>query len=288
MARQVPGERQRAGAADGRRRGRPAPRGVGGRPSVARPGKITRSSHSSSSHAVAADGSRSAAGARARRRSPGQTIDAARRGPAGSGGAPSPTSAIAIAIDGGPSRAAAGGDGIDEQSVPGRSSWWIGSRRPVRSSDFGASWLGGSLRSARGPDPTADCPWGRCARAMNPDSAVGLGGADTLRVARDCSATSAGLCPTGETAMTTAMPELRYDEGLANTIAAESRMSFIDGEKGVLEYVGIDIDALARNSTFEETVYLLWHGRLPTRRRAGRVLRGDPRRVRASRAAGRD
>ncbi|MCP3902092.1 MAG: citrate synthase [Planctomycetes bacterium] len=65
--------------------------------------------------------------------------------------------------------------------------------------------------------------------------------------------------------MTTATPELRYDEGLANTIAAKSRMSFIDGAKGVLEYVGIDIDTLARKSTFEETVYLLWHGQLPTR-----------------------
>jgi len=54
------------------------------------------------------------------------------------------------------------------------------------------------------------------------------------------------------------------DQGLANTIAAESKMSFIDGQNGVLEYVGIDIDALARNSTFEESVYLLWHCRLPT------------------------
>jgi citrate synthase len=40
-------------------------------------------------------------------------------------------------------------------------------------------------------------------------------------------------------------------------------MSFIDGEKGILEYVGIPIDALARNSTFEETVFLLWNCRLP-------------------------
>ncbi|MCH8261098.1 MAG: citrate synthase [Planctomycetes bacterium] len=54
------------------------------------------------------------------------------------------------------------------------------------------------------------------------------------------------------------------DQGLANTIAAESKMSFIDGQNGVLEYVGIDIDALARNSTFEESVYLLWHFRLPS------------------------
>jgi citrate synthase len=55
-----------------------------------------------------------------------------------------------------------------------------------------------------------------------------------------------------------------FDKGLANTIVAESRMSFIDGQRGVLEYVGIDIDSLARNSTFEECVYLLWNGELPS------------------------
>ncbi len=65
------------------------------------------------------------------------------------------------------------------------------------------------------------------------------------------------------TTASTTMP--KFDKGLANTIAAESAMSYIDGTNGVLEYVGIDIDALARNSTFEETVYLLWHRALPTR-----------------------
>ncbi len=64
--------------------------------------------------------------------------------------------------------------------------------------------------------------------------------------------------------MTTATSTNMIDQGLANTIAAESKMSFIDGQNGVLEYVGIDIDALARNSTFEESVYLLWHCRLPS------------------------
>ena len=62
-----------------------------------------------------------------------------------------------------------------------------------------------------------------------------------------------------------AAPTPIFDKGLANTIAAETQMSFIDGGKGVLEYVGIDIDSLARNSTFEETVYLLWNRRLPNR-----------------------
>ena len=57
----------------------------------------------------------------------------------------------------------------------------------------------------------------------------------------------------------------RFDKGLTDTIAAESAMSYIDGANGVLEYVGLEIDTLARNSTFEEVVYLLWHQKLPTR-----------------------
>lgn len=64
--------------------------------------------------------------------------------------------------------------------------------------------------------------------------------------------------------MTTAPSAPVFDKGLANTIAAETEMSFIDGQNGVLEYVGIEIDALARNSTFEEVVYLLWNRTLPT------------------------
>ena len=52
-------------------------------------------------------------------------------------------------------------------------------------------------------------------------------------------------------------------KGLEGIVAAETQMSFIDGEKGILEYVGIAIDELARNSTFEETVFLLWNQRLP-------------------------
>ncbi len=54
-------------------------------------------------------------------------------------------------------------------------------------------------------------------------------------------------------------------KGLEGVVAAETEMSFIDGEKGILEYVGIAIDDLARHSTFEETVYLLWNRKLPTK-----------------------
>ncbi len=57
------------------------------------------------------------------------------------------------------------------------------------------------------------------------------------------------------------------DKGLANTVAAETQLSFIDGTAGVLEYVGVDIDSLARHSTFEETIALLWDRELPKRTR---------------------
>ena len=57
---------------------------------------------------------------------------------------------------------------------------------------------------------------------------------------------------------------MTMDKGLDHTIIGESTKSFIDGQKGVLEYVGIDIDTLARNSTFEEICFLLWNDRLPT------------------------
>lgn len=60
------------------------------------------------------------------------------------------------------------------------------------------------------------------------------------------------------------MSEIRSDPGLANTSVAFSEMSFINGDEGILEYVGIDIDTLARLSTFEETTHLLWRRRLPT------------------------
>jgi citrate synthase len=51
--------------------------------------------------------------------------------------------------------------------------------------------------------------------------------------------------------------------GLEGVIAAESRLCFIDGEAGILSYQGYDIRTLGEHATFEEVVFLLWHGRLP-------------------------
>lgn len=56
-----------------------------------------------------------------------------------------------------------------------------------------------------------------------------------------------------------------YAKGLEGVVATSTKLSFIDGEKGVLEYIGIPIGDLATHSTFEETVFLLWNGRLPTK-----------------------
>ncbi|MEL7483460.1 MAG: citrate/2-methylcitrate synthase [Planctomycetota bacterium] len=55
-----------------------------------------------------------------------------------------------------------------------------------------------------------------------------------------------------------------FAKGLAGVTAAETNMSFIDGQEGKLEYVGISIHDLAEHSSFEETVFLLWNNRLPT------------------------
>lgn len=75
------------------------------------------------------------------------------------------------------------------------------------------------------------------------------------------STTSATIPGNSQPASSPATPA--FSKGLEGVVAAETRMSFINGEKGILEYVGIPIDALARNSTFEETVFLLWNCRLP-------------------------
>jgi len=54
-----------------------------------------------------------------------------------------------------------------------------------------------------------------------------------------------------------------YVPGLAKVPAAESSISFINGEEGILEYRGIRIEELAEHSNFEEVTYLLLDGELP-------------------------
>jgi citrate synthase len=56
-----------------------------------------------------------------------------------------------------------------------------------------------------------------------------------------------------------------YDPGFTSTASTESEITFIDGDKGVLEYRGYSIGELAEHSSFLETCYLLLHGDLPTK-----------------------
>jgi len=55
-----------------------------------------------------------------------------------------------------------------------------------------------------------------------------------------------------------------YDPAFMNTAACRSRITYIDGDKGILEYRGYPIEQLAEQSTYLETAYLILFGELPT------------------------
>jgi citrate synthase len=55
-----------------------------------------------------------------------------------------------------------------------------------------------------------------------------------------------------------------YDPAFMNTAACRSRITFINGDKGILEYRGYPIEQLAEHSTYLETAYLIIFGELPT------------------------
>ncbi|HZE70750.1 MAG TPA: citrate synthase [Pyrinomonadaceae bacterium] len=57
---------------------------------------------------------------------------------------------------------------------------------------------------------------------------------------------------------------MTYDPAFMNTASCKSRITFIDGDKGILEYRGYPIDQLAERSSYLEVAYLLLHGELPT------------------------
>lgn len=71
-----------------------------------------------------------------------------------------------------------------------------------------------------------------------------------------------------------------FSPGLAGVVAAETKLSMVDGKNGVLTYLGININELAEQASFEEVCYLLWHGKLPDA--------GELKRLKAELAAHRD
>src|SRR4026209_1721191 len=62
---------------------------------------------------------------------------------------------------------------------------------------------------------------------------------------------------------------MTYDPAFMNTASCKSRITFIDGDKGILEYRGYPIDQLAEQSNYLEVAYLLLHGQLPTESELG-------------------
>ena len=56
---------------------------------------------------------------------------------------------------------------------------------------------------------------------------------------------------------------MTYDPAFTNTASCKSRITFIDGDKGILSYRGYPIEELAEQSNYLETAYLIVHGELP-------------------------
>ncbi len=61
---------------------------------------------------------------------------------------------------------------------------------------------------------------------------------------------------------------MTYDPGYGNTAACKSSITYIDGDKGILEYRGYPIEQLAEQSNFLEVAYLLIYGELPDKKTA--------------------
>src|SRR5580692_13138725 len=58
---------------------------------------------------------------------------------------------------------------------------------------------------------------------------------------------------------------MSYDPAFNNTASCISRITYIDGDKGILRYRGYSIEELAEKSTYLETAYLILYGELPNR-----------------------
>jgi len=56
-----------------------------------------------------------------------------------------------------------------------------------------------------------------------------------------------------------------FERGMRDVVAAETRISFVDAENNKLYYQGYDVDELAGRVCHDETVYLVWHGELPSK-----------------------
>jgi len=84
-----------------------------------------------------------------------------------------------------------------------------------------------------------------------------------VKVSEDTHAKLAGLAKWGESMDQVIQRLTSQAKGLEDVIAGQSSICFIDGHEGRLLYRGFDIVDLAPKSSYEETTFLLWGGRLP-------------------------
>jgi len=85
----------------------------------------------------------------------------------------------------------------------------------------------------------------------------------TVKVSKDTQAKLAAMGKYGETMDEIVQRLTTQTKGLEDVVAGKSSICFIDGHEGRLLYRGYDIVDLAPNSSYEETTFLLWNGRLP-------------------------
>lgn len=65
--------------------------------------------------------------------------------------------------------------------------------------------------------------------------------------------------------MEKATSDQQFSKGLEGVIASQTKLGYVDGEKGQLVYRNYEINTLAQNSNYEETAYLLLNGKLPNK-----------------------
>src|SRR4029079_16717459 len=90
---------------------------------------------------------------------------------------------------------------------------------------------------------------------------------DTLTITDNRSGKSIDVPIEEDAIRATALKELglaSYDPAFLHTACVTSRITYIDGDAGILRYRGYPIEQLAEESTYLETAYLLIHGELPT------------------------
>ncbi|MGI8513190.1 MAG: citrate synthase [Solirubrobacteraceae bacterium] len=107
------------------------------------------------------------------------------------------------------------------------------------------------------------------------DGEIAGGGEDTLSVTDNRTGKSYEIPIEDGTVRAMALRDIKvseddfglmtYDPAYLNTASCRSAITFIDGDRGILEYRGYPIEQLAEHSTYLEVAYLLVHGELPTR-----------------------